>query len=485
MDAIVAKSSSTLVHKPCAFNPVNGASKSSCTSTSHVYSRNSQGCTPSGCKSPWRLCIVCIGQSGEPHVVVDHNSGLCAFHKTHGSNVERQKVKEESVSLGSVTKKAAHTVERVPTAPALAKAQSVEAYSTIPEKMLPPAPALHVAAVSQAVAIIENPKPTLPVVKTKEEGRAILARIKVAVSTSVYEIVDIKRIRPMPNQPRKYFDPDALESLAQSITEAGQFTPGFLRRVPIDKNGCDLELIDGERRWQAMLSGNIPTFRSMILDIEDGDMQFVISVIANFNREGHTTLEIIDAVKSMHENLKIGFVEIGAIIGKHPVYTNNLYGLCRLIPEVRAMLDSKSGDKNSDDMKSRDKNRQLAINVAFDISRVPASEQLNLAQKYLRRELNTHSLREAVVNIAARHGVPIKGRIAHPADQRRMLLRKTDIITQHVSDLESRFGTTSLGVLVGLSHTERSALRNELEAASLKIQNLLQKFERRLLQPAD
>ena len=60
----------------------------------------------------------------------------------------------------------------------------------------------------------------------------------------------IDRIKPNPQQPRRYFDPKALQELSQSIKQQGILQPLIVRNHPI-LEGC-FELVAGERRWRAL-----------------------------------------------------------------------------------------------------------------------------------------------------------------------------------------------------------------------------------------
>ena len=79
---------------------------------------------------------------------------------------------------------------------------------------------------------------SIPAVASAEEGRAILERVRIAISNATYEPkVAVERIRPMRNQPRKHFNPARLLGLSESIKAIGQITPGYLRPVPLDAEG--------------------------------------------------------------------------------------------------------------------------------------------------------------------------------------------------------------------------------------------------------
>jgi ParB/RepB/Spo0J family partition protein len=318
---------------PCAFNR-EGVTEQVCETTSAVVSRN-RTCCQVNCASQARACRVCVLQPGKPARVSDRQSGLCEFHKVHGEAAVR-----------------------------------------------PPAPVLPPFG-SRAKTPIQLPAPVPPkeenptVVQVKEvviptsqvSGQEILLRVRRAMSEAVLITLDTKVIRRMPGQPRKYFAEDRLAVLAESIRTCGQIMPGIIRQIPMDEGGHTHELLDGERRWRGCTAAGAK-YRALVIEIDDEAAPYVVSVIANFNREGHTLLEIADAVKVMMEGLNMNQAEIGKSMGMHPVVVSNFYGLRRLEPEVRDMFDPN--------LVSRDK--LLPKGAAFALSKRSPEDQIAKAR---------------------------------------------------------------------------------------------------------
>lgn len=295
----------------------------------------------------------------------------------------------------------------------------------------------------------------LQTVQTAAQGRAILDRVRTAVAQATFDPeVPVDRIRPMANQPRKYFNPDKLLRLSESIKSIGQITPGYLRMVRTDADGRDRELVDGERRWQAILMGGMPTFRAMIVQVDDEAAQFIMSVIANFNREGHTPMEVADAIRVSHEQLKLSMEEIGEMIGFSAVYCNNLYGLRRLTHEVRELLDPNRGS-----------NRKLPVTAAIEISRLPAQYQMNVANRLLKREINLRGVHQEVISVSERHGLPVQTRWVDPHRYRLRLQEKISLVKRTNADLKKRLEEADPSVLNGWSKGALMGYRGELETA--------------------
>ena len=305
------------------------------------------------------------------------------------------------------------------------------------------------------VVHLATPPLGIRAVGSAEEGRAILERVRIAIGNATYEPrVPIGRIRRMFNQPRKYFNPDQLLRLSDSIKKVGQTTPGCLRVISEDAEGHDRELIDGERRWNAIQMAGVPTFRAMIVDVDDEAAQYLVSLIANFNREGHTVLEIAEGIRVSREQLKLDMKEIAELIGYSEVYVASLYGLRRLVPEVRKMLDPETP-----------RSRRLPTQAAIEISRVHELHQLQIAERVIRREINLRSLRGEVVKVSERHGLPIRKRVEDPHTQRQRIEVKTSAIRRNVAELKDRLEETRMPILIDWTSSNLLATRGELSVA--------------------
>jgi ParB/RepB/Spo0J family partition protein len=136
----------------------------------------------------------------------------------------------------------------------------------------------------------------------KPVWRAILDRIKKALAEGVLVKLECNSIRPLPGQPRDYFDPSGMDKLEKSIREVGQIQCGLVRRVPEDAL-ITHELLDGERRWRVCSRISTVQYRAIEVDIDDEAAPFIVAAIANFNRADHTPLEIAMAIEKLHQRL--------------------------------------------------------------------------------------------------------------------------------------------------------------------------------------
>jgi ParB/RepB/Spo0J family partition protein len=153
-------------------------------------------------------------------------------------------------------------------------------------------------------------------------------------------------IRPFPNQPRKKFNMEALKQLGQSILEKGQQVPISVKKIR-KKGDYKYELIDGERRLRACLLLNIPHINALVCrDVKDENDQFTRSLISNFCREDHTSIEIMLALTKLKEDFvaqgkgEVPATEsIGRLLGKSTDWVYRYLRLTHLHPSVRKMLE--------------------------------------------------------------------------------------------------------------------------------------------------
>ena len=124
----------------------------------------------------------------------------------------------------------------------------------------------------------------------------LLERVKAALTSASEVSVSTDNIRPFRGQPRKHFNSESIQLLSASIDTGGQITPGIILQRPGSK---EYELIDGERRWRAIKlipTPRRPLFKAKLVEADDDVLQFIISGVANFNREEHTALEVMGAI---------------------------------------------------------------------------------------------------------------------------------------------------------------------------------------------
>jgi ParB family transcriptional regulator, chromosome partitioning protein len=145
--------------------------------------------------------------------------------------------------------------------------------------------------------------------------------------------VPVGMIQPNPEQPRKRFDEDSLESLARSMADAGIIQPLIVRPLADGR----YELIAGERRWRAAQRAGIETVPALIRD-EDEIQRMQIALIENVAREDLNPVDEARACAALVEDLGVSKEELGRRLGRSRVAISNLVRLLDLPDEALELL---------------------------------------------------------------------------------------------------------------------------------------------------
>lgn len=147
-------------------------------------------------------------------------------------------------------------------------------------------------------------------------------------------IIDISldELRPNPYQPRKVFDEQALNELAESIKEHGVFQP-----IIVKKSIKGYEIIAGERRFRASKIAGLKTIPAIVKDFSDDEMM-QIALLENLQRENLTAIEEAKAYRDIIQSLSITQDELAKKIGKSRSHVTNMLGLLKLPGSVQDMV---------------------------------------------------------------------------------------------------------------------------------------------------
>lgn len=140
-----------------------------------------------------------------------------------------------------------------------------------------------------------------------------------------FYMVDIDMIQPDPNQPRKYFDPEALEELSNSIKQKRVYQPVIVRKDDAGK----IILVAGERRFRAAKMAGIDKIPAIITK----DNPLEISIIENLQRENLRPIEEAEALGRMIEEHGYTQEKLAFVIGKAKSTISETISLNRL-PEI-------------------------------------------------------------------------------------------------------------------------------------------------------
>ena len=141
--------------------------------------------------------------------------------------------------------------------------------------------------------------------------------------------IPTKKIIPNKFQPRRIFEEEALNELAESITQYGILQPIVVRRSP---NGY--ELVAGERRWRASQQAGIQEIPAIIKAYTDGEM-IEIALIENIQRENLNAIEEALAYRRLMDELSLTQEEVSRKVGRSRSLIANMVRLLNLHPTVQ------------------------------------------------------------------------------------------------------------------------------------------------------
>lgn len=142
----------------------------------------------------------------------------------------------------------------------------------------------------------------------------------------------IEEVFPNRNQPRKHFDEEKLQELADSIREKGILEPLIVRRV-----AQGYEIIVGERRWRAAQRAGLKEVPVVVKEVESLEA-LEISLIENLQRENLNPVEEAEGYQRLVEEFGLSQEEVAARVGKDRTTVANTLRLLRLLPEIRQNL---------------------------------------------------------------------------------------------------------------------------------------------------
>ena len=148
--------------------------------------------------------------------------------------------------------------------------------------------------------------------------------------------IPVDEIRTNPYQPRKTFNQEALEELAESIKNYGVFQPIIVK--PSIKG---YDLVAGERRLRASKMAGLSTIPAIVKEFSD-EMMREIALLENLQRENLSAIELAWAYKGIIDSMHIRQEDLASKLGKSRSHITNMIGLLRLPEDVQNMiLDNK------------------------------------------------------------------------------------------------------------------------------------------------
>ncbi len=191
--------------------------------------------------------------------------------------------------------------------------------------------------------------------------------------------IDIDRIVPNPTQPRKEFDEEALDELAESIRQLGIIQPLTVRK------GADgrYVLISGERRWRAARRAGLAALPVYIREVDDENLH-AMALVENIQRQDLNAIEIALGMQRLIDECHLTQDALSEKVGKKRSSVSNYLRLLKLPDELQLAL----------------KEGLVSMGHAKAIAGLPEREQLRMLKRILKKNLSVRQTEELVRSLA-------------------------------------------------------------------------------------
>lgn len=154
-----------------------------------------------------------------------------------------------------------------------------------------------------------------------------------AVESGALSELPVSAIRPNPFQPRREFDPAALEELAASIKASGLLQP-----VVVRAHRGAYELIAGERRWRAVQQLGWEKLPAVVKDVDDQAL-LTLALIENLQRDDLSPLDEARGYDRLIREFALAQAEVARLVGRNRVTISNSLRLLTLPADVQSLVD--------------------------------------------------------------------------------------------------------------------------------------------------
>lgn len=226
------------------------------------------------------------------------------------------------------------------------------------------------------------------------------------------ELIPIEEIRSNPYQPRKNFEQEALEELAESIRQNGVLQPIIIRK----STAKGYELVAGERRHKASNMAGLARIPAIVRELDE-EFMIKYAILENLQREDLTPLEEADAYQLMMNKLSLTQERVADALGKSRSHVANYLRLRSLPEEVKQLLT----------------NKKLSMGQARTLRALDdENEMIRLAKRAVKENLTVRQLEKIVSEL--------KKEVTNPKEAKQPK-RKSPFVREYESKLMDKFGT--------------------------------------------
>ena len=154
-------------------------------------------------------------------------------------------------------------------------------------------------------------------------------------ANSPLQSLPVSSISPLPGNPRKHFDDDALDELAASIAKRGVIQPIIVR----PRSDGRYELVAGERRWRAAQRARLHEIPALVRELEDREVM-ALALIENLQREDLNPVEEARAYQRLADEEGMTQAEIARMVEKSRSHVANIQRLLGLPDPVLDLVET-------------------------------------------------------------------------------------------------------------------------------------------------
>ncbi|TNC74296.1 ParB/RepB/Spo0J family partition protein [Rubellimicrobium roseum] len=221
----------------------------------------------------------------------------------------------------------------------------------------------------------------------KEAAPPAPAAATVPVPRSPDRLMPIESLRPNPDQPRRTFEPAALEELAASLKSKGVIQPLIVRPDPHEPTAW--QIVAGERRWRAAQKAGLTEVPVIVRDYDDAEL-LEIAIIENIQRDDLNPIDEGAAYKSLIDRFGHSQEQVASALGKSRSHVANQMRLLNLPREVQQMVADRTisagharpliGHPRALDLARRIAEKGLSARDAERIAKVAEAEKARRAR---------------------------------------------------------------------------------------------------------
>ncbi len=235
----------------------------------------------------------------------------------------------------------------------------------------------------------------------------------------------VQKIIPGQFQPRRLFEPEALQELANSIQEQGILQPIIVRKV-----GADLfEIIAGERRWRAAQMAGLQQVPVIICDLDD-QAALAFGLIENIQRQDLNPIEEAESLQRLIAEFNMTHDQVAKAVGRSRVMVSNLIRLLSLSEAVKEWLNQGL----------------LEMGHARALLGVAPDEQVQIAEQVIAKALSVRETERRVQQSKQLKQVPIIKKIS-PQQEKENLLQK-QLATYFSMDVQVKLNQDGSGKMI-------------------------------------